>query len=681
MPEEKEKVIGNAKISNNKAVKVEKEEDKADKEDLKFETLVASSPKFKRLAFNLVSSVRQSNTGIVNLVVNYECPCLVDDFLKFAFPDTKEIYKETYDMDAVELQGGRPGVGLAVDYLDALIFGSVKQEMQGQGLEAVPVPKTDPKSGTRVREKDGFISRNEVTLEKAVDKLLIIKNIDYSLDFCEKEPGVIDAKNLWIFDKFRDPTKKKGCRLLLVSNAKLKFPFKVRTIKADHVDELEAMHIIRCTENLYTKKGFTIAFSEIQKKQIARKVCGLTYSEASDVLSEAIISSRERKHGSKEIDCPQTVKLLREAVNRNLMQDATGLSHLVPRPWADYIRSESSNFTYDVNKITRDFNEINRLRAEDKKVIANKGDDTTIVNKVDAVRSRMPHVILLYGRGGLGKSAFPIHFAGLLDFDIWDFNINASHSMWVGQGSERMREALTKISKSSHVVVRIDEYDRAIGSGSASGSDMHHAHKQVESEFMNWLQNCQEDGLFIKNDIFLVLTTNHKENITGPLLRSGRVDLVIDISEFDDKSMKETFVSAPRRMKNRGVCAPIGFDSFDDLAKEIDKLDLDKLVPLAAQKGFTVRDVDTLLLEMAAHNYYYKRNGDGLPWNTEIFVKVLEGSTGSAKDKDTGELILGDRFLMQADKKAEDPQTEFPFAKDYSNKIDIDKFIDGSCFK
>jgi len=664
-----------------KKIKDAKEVKDKEKEDLRFEALVAKSAKFKRLAFKLVSTARQSNTGIVNLVVNYECPCLVDDFLKFAFPDTKEIYKETYSIDAVELQSGHPGGGFATEYLDALIFGSIEVETKGQGLEAIPVPKTDPKSGERKRAKDGFINRSEVVLEKAVDKLLIIKNVDYSLDFCEKEPGVIDSKSLWIFDKFRDPTKKRGCRLLLVSNAKLKLPFKVRTVTIDPVDMTEAKHIIKCTENLYALKEFKINFNDLQKKQIARKIIGLTYTEASDVLSEAIVSSREKSVSSKEIDTPTTVKLLREAVNRNLMQDAVGLSHLVPRPWEDYICPESSSFTYDVKKIMRDFNEITRLRVEDKKTIDNKGDDTKIIRDIDAIRSRMPHVIILYGKGGLGKSAFPVHFAGLLGFDIWDFNINASHSMWIGQGGERMREALARISKSSHSVFRIDEYDRAIGSGSASGSDMHHAHKQVEAEFMNWLQNCQEEGLFIKNDIFLVLTTNHKENITGPLLRSGRADLVIDISDFDDKSMRETFASASRRMKNRGVIVPIGFETFDSFANDISKLDLDKIVPLATQKGFTVRDVDTLLLEMAAHNYYFKRNGDGLPWNTETFIKVLEGSSGSTKDKDTGELVLGDRFLMQGDKKKEDPQTEFSFARDYSNRIDVEKFIDGNCFR
>jgi hypothetical protein len=279
------------------------------------------------------------------------------------------------------------------------------------------------------------------------------------------------------------------------------------------------------------------------------------------------------------------------------------------------------------------------------------------------------------------NSAFPVHFAGLLDFDVWDFNINASHSKWVGEGPERMREALKKISKASHLVVRIDEYDRAIGSTAASGQGMHEAHKQVESEFMNWLQNNQEDNMFIKNDIFLVLTTNHKENITGPLLRSGRADLVIDINEFDDKSMKEAFLSASRRMKNRGVVAPIGYTSFEDFAKAIEKLDIDKLIPIVSRNGFTVRDIDILLIEMATHDYYFKKNGQGIAWCTENFIKVLENSTGSTKDEETCELVLGDRFFNQEVKKEDNPQLEFGFAGQYTSEFNHEKFVDVQFFK
>jgi SpoVK/Ycf46/Vps4 family AAA+-type ATPase len=204
-----------------------------------------------------------------------------------------------------------------------------------------------------------------------------------------------------------------------------------------------------------------------------------------------------------------------------------------------------------------------------------------------------------------------------------------------------------------------------MGASGESGQGMHEAHKQVESEFMNWLQNCQEDNVFVKNNIIVVLTTNHKENITGPLLRSGRADLVIDIDNFDAKSMKETFMTAARRMTNRGIKV-LGYYTQDELHKAIEKLDLDKLSELCTIKGFTVRDVETLVMEMAAHDYYYKLTGKGLQWNTETFLEVLENSQGSVRDSGTGELVLGDRqILMKQDsdekEKEESCQKDFDF--------------------
>lgn len=646
-------------------------------ENLSYEILVENSKKFQELKRDCKLGVRLSLTGITNLVVNYEDPCLVDMFLKSCFKLSK-LYKETYDIDAVELQGGSPGAGVAAQYIESLIFGSVEEVDSGSGLN-VRVPKTDPQTGKRKRKMDGFVNRKEVLKNEVQNRLLIIKNIDYCMDFCQTTPGTIDARNLWIFDNFRNPSVKLGCRILLITNEPLKFPFKIRTLKFDPVDEYEAQHIIESFVQLYTEGGYNVKFNESQKKQIIRKLCGLTYTEAADAFSEALSN---RAEVNKDIDPTKVVKNLREKVNRNLMEGSVGLSHLTPKPWGDYICPENSNFTFDVKKIVRDFEEINKLKEEEKKALQNNQDTGNITRSMESIRCRMPHVIVLYGKGGVGKSAFPIHFAGLLDFDVWDFNVNASHSKWIGEGSENMRKALGKISKASHVVVRIDEYDRAMGATSSSGQGMHEAHKQVESEFMNWLQNNQEENFFAKNDIFIILTTNHKDNITGPMLRSGRSDLVIDINEFDDKSMKETFLSAPRRMKNRGLLPPIGYTNFDEFLRDIQGLDLDKLVPIASQKGFTVRDVDILLVEMATHNYYFKQKKSGIPWTNEMFVKVLENSVGSTKGENTSELVLGDRFIVESQsKKDESKQVEFGFANEYTSKFDIEKFTEVNCFK
>ena len=629
-----------------------------------FKSLVKDSESFLKLRQECLVSVKLSLTGITNLVVKYEDKDLVNEFLNSCY-DSNTLFRGTHEIDAVELQAGAPGRGNATNYLDELIFGSFEREDDNTGLGVPGIIKTDPQTGQRLRQPNGFVSRREHIHGRAKDLILVIKNVDYCLDFCHDQPALVDPTSLHIFDEFRHPKVKRGARILLVTNEKIKLPFKIRTIEFEPVDEYSGIRLIQSVVDLFRKHKVNVSFTDSQMQHMARKLSGLTYTEAADIFTSTMSGSRESAgkddlQGDQSVNALMVLRKLRRKINENFMEDAVGLTHLTSKPWEDYICPESSNFTYDVKKITRDFDEISELRVVQQKTLSTKGDDSGIARNIEAIRTRMPHVIILYGKGGVGKSAFPIHFAGLLDFDVWDFNINATHSKWVGEGPERMREALDKISKATHLVVRIDEYDRAIGATSASGHGMHEAHKQVESEFMNWLQNVQEENIFVKNDIFLIMTTNHKENITGPMLRSGRADLVIDISDFDADSMKQTFISAPRRMKNRGIVVA-GFQTYAEFMSAIERLDLSKLSAIASRKGITVRDIDILLQEMSAHYYYYQKQKGGLPWNTDTFTKVLEHSVGSAKADDTGELILGDRHLIEDTKG--DSQTKFPFER------------------
>lgn len=632
------------------------------------ENLVKNSKKFQKLKVQLRQAIKLSLTGITNFVVNYEDPLLIDCFLEDAL-ELDELYKETINIDAVELEYGAPGQGNSATAIDELIFGSIKMSKPTGNSKSefanIPVPEIDPKTGARLRNNDGFITRPEIKRsKKAKDRTLIIRNIDYCKDFCTRNPGVID-RAVWILDNFRHPVERKGCCLLLVSNIKLELPFSVRVVELPPVDECEAKEVINRLINRYKDSKYEVNFDDSQIRQITRKLCGLIYTKAGDLLASSFSESSNKN--DRVIDSQKVVRELRSKINESFMASAVGLTHLSSRPWEDYICPESSNFTYDVKKIARDFGEINFLQDEFQDLSKKNSNTTVISADMEAIRARMPHVILLYGSGGVGKSAFPIHFAGLLDFDVWDFNINAIHDKYVGEGARKMREALSQISRSSHLIVRIDEYDRAIGSDQDHGQGMHSAHRQVESEFMNWLQNKQEENELVKRDIFIILTTNRKESITGPMLRSGRVDLVIDIANFDQQSIKETFLSAPRRMMHKEISLA-GFKNYDDMGKAIGALDLNVISEIASSKGFTVKDVDVFLQEMCVHNYYYKKGKGGIQWNTDSFVKVLNGSSGSNKSDFTGELVLGDRFLME--KPKDESQREFVFiAKDSDPKL------------
>ena len=141
--------------------------------DINFNSLVKNSETFQRLKRELQISTKLSLTGLTNLVVNYEDPCLVNAFLKECFK-MQDLYNNTIDIDAVELQHGVPGKGLGYNFIDELIYGSFDSDMD-EDLN-IPIPKIDPQTGKRKRKLDGFVNRKEVMRGNFKDKLLIIKN-------------------------------------------------------------------------------------------------------------------------------------------------------------------------------------------------------------------------------------------------------------------------------------------------------------------------------------------------------------------------------------------------------------------------------------------------------------------------------------------------------------------------
>lgn len=612
----------------------------------------------------IIVATKLTPTGIVNIVVGHEEKDIVRTVLRKAFK-VSEIWEQAWDLDAYELQLGKPGSGKAAARIDEKLFGTVKmKKADPKDPSSQPYQEVDVTTGTRVRNRDGLVNRVELnsTESPTTEKTMILHNLDTCLDFCGlDQAGDIDLRYGQMFVTYTDKNIRNHTRLVLITSVPLSFksrggkslPFPCTKLEFPKITEIESKNIIHDYIHLFTKRATTqyeMNMTKLQEEQAIRKLVGLTYTQACEIVGFALIASKKEDGSNdpkktKKLIAAKFLKELRNRINGLYLRDAKGITVLDARPWDDYVLPESSNFTYHVQTALRDFREIAEVRQElsiKQAKNASISEIEELEQRIEALENNIPHTMLLYGKGGVGKSAFPVHYAGLLGYDVIDFNINAMHSKWIGEGGENIRKALDSISKTTHLVIRIDEYDRGMGSTDSNGSGMHEAHKQVEMEIMNWLANSCEQNLFRKNKVILVMTTNHKENLTGPLIRSGRMDLAIDISSFDPKAMLTTLKSAARRMYNRGVIA-LGFKSPEEFQKAIDSLDTMQIATLLTSKRFTVRDVEMLLLRMARHRYYKNKYGnEGIEWNTNSFVKVLEYSEGSVKDDTTGELIIGD---------------------------------------
>jgi len=191
-------------------------------------TLITCSEELKLFCKELQVATQLSVTGITNLIVHHENPVFVDEILKASFNRNKQLYKRTINIDAVELERGYPDTGNSISMLEQLIYGTVQKDSNG-------IIQFDQQTGERLRDPNGFVNRLPVINSEAKDLVMIIRNIDYSRDFCPFKPALVE-KGIAMFDNFRHPKTKRECRILLVTNKPLVLPFNVRTIEIPYVN-------------------------------------------------------------------------------------------------------------------------------------------------------------------------------------------------------------------------------------------------------------------------------------------------------------------------------------------------------------------------------------------------------------------------------------------------------------
>merc|ERR1712100_427116 len=158
-------------------------------------------------------------------------------------------------------------------------------------------------------------------------------------------------------------------------------------------------------------------------------------------------------------------------------------------------------------------------------------------DRFTAVGAKIPKGVLLVGPPGTGKTLLAKAVAGEAGVPFFSISGSEFVEMFVGVGASRVRDLFEQAKKNAPCIVFIDEIDavgRQRGAGLGGGND-------EREQTLNQLL-VEMDGFEANAGVIIVAATNRPDVLDPALLRPGRFDRQITVSNPDiigrDKILK-----------------------------------------------------------------------------------------------------------------------------------------------
>jgi cell division protease FtsH len=148
--------------------------------------------------------------------------------------------------------------------------------------------------------------------------------------------------------------------------------------------------------------------------------------------------------------------------------------------------------------------------------------------KFERLGGRIPHGVLLVGPPGTGKTLLARAVAGEASVPFFTISGSDFVEMFVGVGASRVRDMFERAKKSAPCIIFMDEIDavgRRRGAGLAGGND-------EREQTLNQLL-VEMDGFDTNEGVILIAATNRPDVLDPALLRPGRFDREVVVSNPD----------------------------------------------------------------------------------------------------------------------------------------------------
>ena len=153
----------------------------------------------------------------------------------------------------------------------------------------------------------------------------------------------------------------------------------------------------------------------------------------------------------------------------------------------------------------------------------------------DYVNVEAPKGILLHGSPGTGKTLIAKALAKMTEFNFISIKGPELLSKWVGESEKGVREIFRKARQAAPCIIFLDEVDALVPRRGSGGSDSH-VTENVVSQILTEI-----DGLEELNNVLIIGATNRLDIVDEALLRPGRFDRIIKVSNPDEKGRQHIF--------------------------------------------------------------------------------------------------------------------------------------------
>ena len=205
--------------------------------------------------------------------------------------------------------------------------------------------------------------------------------------------------------------------------------------------------------------------------------------------------------------------------------------------------------------------------------------------------ARIPKGVLLVGQPGTGKTLLAKAVAGEAGVPFFIISGSDFVEMFVGVGASRVRDLFEQAKKNAPCIIFIDEIDAV---GRQRGAGLGGGHDEREQTLNQLL--VEMDGFALNEGVIVMAATNRPDVLDKALLRPGRFDRQIVVSQPDVKA-REQILEVHARKKRLAA-------------------DVDLRIIAKNTSGFSGADLENVLNEAAL---LAARNNE-----TEITMKNVE---------------------------------------------------------